>query len=132
VSACTPTPTPTPLYVVCPWCTLHRTHFKQLHAEPSVYFALFPLVRAALSSSASTLVSHLPPCACSFEQFCINLANEKLQQHFNQHVLKLEQEEYEAERINWSYINFKDNQDVLDLVEGVRTHWGTQGARLGA
>ncbi|CAI7745083.1 unnamed protein product [Closterium sp. NIES-53] len=55
----------------------------------------------------------------SFEQFCINLANEKLQQHFNQHVLKLEQEEYEREEINWSYINFRDNQDVLDLVEGV-------------
>ncbi|CAI7763928.1 unnamed protein product, partial [Closterium sp. NIES-54] len=54
----------------------------------------------------------------SFEQFCINLANEKLQQHFNQHVLKLEQEEYEREEINWSYINFRDNQDVLDLVEG--------------
>ncbi|GJP48240.1 hypothetical protein CLOM_g7505, partial [Closterium sp. NIES-68] len=54
----------------------------------------------------------------SFEQFCINLANEKLQQHFNQHVLKLEQEEYEREQINWSYINFRDNQDVLDLIEG--------------
>ncbi|CAI7925744.1 unnamed protein product [Closterium sp. NIES-54] len=54
----------------------------------------------------------------SFEQFCINLANEKLQQHFNQHVLKLEQEEYEKEQINWSYINFRDNQDVLDLIEG--------------
>ena len=53
----------------------------------------------------------------SFEQFCINLANEKLQQHFNQHVFKSEQAEYQAEAIDWSYIEFVDNADVLDLIE---------------
>ncbi|XP_027367065.1 myosin-6-like [Abrus precatorius] len=53
----------------------------------------------------------------SFEQFCINLTNEKLQQHFNQHVFKMEQEEYKKEEIDWSYIEFVDNQDVLDLIE---------------
>ncbi|CAH1448881.1 unnamed protein product [Lactuca virosa] len=53
----------------------------------------------------------------SFEQFCINFTNEKLQQHFNQHVFKMEQEEYTKEAINWSYIEFVDNQDVLDLIE---------------
>ncbi|RVX17395.1 Myosin-15 [Vitis vinifera] len=52
-----------------------------------------------------------------FEQFCINFANEKLQQHFNEHVFKMEQEEYSKEEINWSYIEFIDNQDVLDLIE---------------
>ncbi|KAH9653101.1 Myosin-15 [Citrus sinensis] len=55
----------------------------------------------------------------SFEQFCINFANEKLQQHFNEHVFKMEQEEYRREEINWSYIEFIDNQDVLDLIEKV-------------
>ncbi|KAJ9548305.1 hypothetical protein OSB04_020848 [Centaurea solstitialis] len=53
----------------------------------------------------------------SFEQFCINFANEKLQQHFNEHVFKMEQEEYRKEEITWSYIEFIDNQDVLDLIE---------------
>lgn len=52
----------------------------------------------------------------SFEQLCINFANENLQFYFNQHIFKLEQEEYERERINWSKIDFSDNQPCLDLI----------------
>lgn len=49
----------------------------------------------------------------------INFTNEKLQQQFNNFIFKLEQEEYEKEKINWSSIQFVDNQDVLDLIEKV-------------
>ncbi|KAJ4797274.1 myosin 2 [Rhynchospora pubera] len=53
----------------------------------------------------------------SFEQLCINYANEKLQEYFNQYIFKMEQQEYTEEEIDWSYIDFVDNQDVLDLIE---------------
>ncbi|XP_029348505.1 myosin-2B-like, partial [Acyrthosiphon pisum] len=53
----------------------------------------------------------------SFEHFCINNANEKLQQQFNLHVFKLEKEEYQNEGIEWKLIDFYDNQPVINLIE---------------
>ncbi|KAJ7285580.1 myosin 5 [Mycena rebaudengoi] len=53
----------------------------------------------------------------SFEQFSINYANEKLQQEFNSHVFKLEQEEYVKEEINWTFIDFSDNQPCINVIE---------------
>lgn len=106
---------------------------------------LWNLLSPNICWSCTNLIHNCPYAYhdSSFEQFCINLANEKLQQHFNQvlscnwaillsitsstvlmacfvqHVFKMEQEEYTKEAINWSYIEFIDNQDVLDLIEKV-------------
>ncbi|MEJ1272292.1 myosin XIX [Cricetulus griseus] len=54
----------------------------------------------------------------SLEQLCINYANEKLQQHFVAHYLKAQQEEYAVEGLEWSFVNYQDNQTCLDLLEG--------------
>ncbi|XP_020316705.1 unconventional myosin-Id [Oncorhynchus kisutch] len=53
----------------------------------------------------------------SFEQFCINYCNEKLQQLFIQLVLRQEQEEYQREGIPWKHIDYFNNQIIVDLVE---------------
>ncbi|XP_006819085.1 myosin-IIIb-like [Saccoglossus kowalevskii] len=54
----------------------------------------------------------------SFEQACINLANEQLQFFFNQHIFMMEQEEYQSEGIDWTNIPFVNNQPLLDLFLG--------------
>merc|ERR1719278_2372180 len=57
----------------------------------------------------------------SFEQFCINYCNEKLQQFFNQRILKDEQELYVKEGLGVKNVSFVDNQDCIDLIETKQT-----------
>ncbi|XP_004608920.2 unconventional myosin-XIX isoform X1 [Sorex araneus] len=54
----------------------------------------------------------------SLEQLCINYANEKLQQHFVGHYLRAQQEEYAVEGLEWTFVDYQDNQTCLDLIEG--------------
>ncbi|XP_063618998.1 unconventional myosin-XV [Cydia splendana] len=52
----------------------------------------------------------------SFEQLCINFANETLQHYFNKHIFKLEQQEYQKERLEWSNLAWNDNSPVIQLL----------------
>ncbi|XP_047224590.1 unconventional myosin-IXb isoform X5 [Girardinichthys multiradiatus] len=52
----------------------------------------------------------------SFEQLCINYANEKQWLYINQHIFKNEQEDYVSEGITWQNINFTDNIDCIQLI----------------
>ena len=54
----------------------------------------------------------------SFEQLCINYANEKLQQRFTKDVFKSVQDEYVAEGIDWVEVDYEDNTDCLKMIEG--------------
>lgn len=53
----------------------------------------------------------------SFEQFCINYCNEKLQQFFNERILKEEQELYQKEGLGVNEVHYVDNQDCIDVIE---------------
>ena len=52
----------------------------------------------------------------SFEQLCINFANEKLQQMFNRHTFTLEEKTYEDEGIEFKHIEFHDSQPLLNML----------------
>ena len=49
----------------------------------------------------------------SFEQFCINYCNEKLQQFFNERVLREEQDLYSKEGLGVHEVTYADNQDCI-------------------
>ncbi|KAL4636181.1 myosin-IIIb isoform X1, partial [Arapaima gigas] len=51
----------------------------------------------------------------SFEQLCINIANEQIQFYFNQHIFALEQTEYQSEDISASLVEYEDNRPILDM-----------------
>lgn len=54
----------------------------------------------------------------TWEQLCINLSNECLQQHFNEYVFQKELEDYKAEGVTIQEITYADNTDILELIQG--------------
>lgn len=73
---------------------------------------------SGLVSTSKFSLTHLSPLNVHLfiVNASINYTNEALQQQFNNFVLKVEQEEYKREGIKWAFVDFPDNQGVLDLI----------------
>ena len=50
-----------------------------------------------------------------FDQILINIANERLQFYFNEHIFSQEQNEYASGKIDWTKIQYENNGPILDL-----------------
>ena len=57
----------------------------------------------------------------SFEQLCINVANEHLQYYFNEHIFLQEEQDYRTEGVSCDKVEFQNNEDLIELFMGVRT-----------
>ena len=56
----------------------------------------------------------------SFEQLCINVANEHLQYYFNEHIFLQEEQDYRTEGVSSDKVEFQNNEDLIELFMGVR------------
>ena len=58
----------------------------------------------------------------SFEQLCINVANEHLQYYFNEHIFLQEEQDYRTEGVSCEKVEFQNNEDLIELFMGVSNH----------
>ena len=115
--------------------TVYEAEYARDALAKTVYGALFEWIVRRVNSAISSDVKHskIPTFIGvldifgfesfdrnSFEQLCINYTNERLQNHFNEYVFDDEQKLYKREGINWSFIKFPDNHEVIELLENRR------------
>nr|XP_043870912.1 unconventional myosin-IXb-like [Solea senegalensis] len=91
------------------WITLHINHalFNRRDMEDSV---------SCLSIGVLDMFGFENLRTNSFEQLCINYSNEKLQCYINQHIFRVQQEDYVSEGIAWQNIDYNDNSGCIQLI----------------
>uniref|UniRef100_A0AAX7UA02 Myosin IHa n=1 Tax=Astatotilapia calliptera TaxID=8154 RepID=A0AAX7UA02_ASTCA len=106
--------------VLSPFTTDHAIYARDALAK-AIYGQTFTWLVNRINESMENEVTIRMMCFYTFEQFCINYCNEKLQQLFIELTLKSEQEEYEAEGIEWEPVQFFNNKIICDLIEEKHT-----------
>ena len=115
------------------WSPLHVVDLKHLRStalsssasttqmrscsSSSVWFVCTSLSQYSVSKKPMQLFSVRIHFHAKTLMFCTNQYT-NLSDLIFQHVFKLEQEEYVKEQIEWSFIDFYDNQPCIDLIEG--------------
>jgi exosome complex RNA-binding protein Csl4 len=94
---------------------------RELRMKISLQFSIFSASKVKSKKNFSHFFSVFQKN--SFEQLCINYANEHLQQMFNKYVFKMEQEEYKREDLFIAeFVSYTDNNAALSLIEAVCFH----------
>ena len=93
------------LNLVLLWCCFQSVVFSQAYVPNSTVIEVLDIYGFEIFGKNS------------FEQFCINYCNEKLQQLFIELVLQQEQEEYKREGIQWEHIDYFNNMVICQLID---------------
>ena len=96
-----------------------KTHVEDIYE--SIFTDIIDKISSNLDNTCDTYISILDIFGFEvfesngFEQLCINYTNEVLQQIFNEYIFRSEQLEYERENLNWKFIDYQHNDELIKI-----------------
>ena len=96
-----------------------KTHVEDIYE--SIFIGIIDKISSNLDKTSDTYMSILDIFGFEvfesngFEQLCINYTNEVLQQIFNEYIFRSEQLEYEKENLNWKFIDYQHNDELIKV-----------------